>query len=65
MTTNRSEKPLVRIVDDNDSLRESLAFLLECEGYEVAAYESAEEFLIKDAPSRIGWGGVDSNFKKG
>lgn len=54
MTTNRSEKPLVRIVDDNDSLRESLAFLLECEGYEVAAYESAEEFLIKDAPSRIG-----------
>ena len=37
--------PLIRIVDDNDTLRQSLEFMLQCEGYEVVSYASAMEFL--------------------
>ncbi|WP_295478967.1 response regulator transcription factor [Sutterella sp.] len=51
MTT---EAPLVRIVDDNRELLDSLAFMLRCEGYDVAAYESAAAFLAADSPSRGG-----------
>lgn len=47
-------KPLVRIVDDSPELLESLEFLLRCEGYDVAAYKSAKDFLQSDAPSRPG-----------
>lgn len=45
---------LVRVVDDNASLRASLEFMLICEGYEVALFDSAEAFLAGDAPSREG-----------
>lgn len=48
------ESPLVRIVDDDIELLSSLEFMLTCEGYEVAAYSSAAEFLVQDTPSRIG-----------
>ena len=58
MTTNQNrsicEQPLVRIVDDDTELRESLCFMLECEGYATAAYPSAAAFLANDMPSRIG-----------
>lgn len=37
--------PLIRIVDDDEEVRESLKLMLECEGYQVRAYESGEEFL--------------------
>ena len=46
--------PLVRIVDDDPTLRKSLAFLLSCEGYETVGYESARDFLVKDSPSQPG-----------
>ena len=45
--------PLIRVVDDNDTLRQSLEFMLQCEGYEVVSYSSAMEFLKSDTPSCI------------
>lgn len=42
---------LIRIVDDDEDLTESLRFLLEAEGWEVATYLSAEDYLKGDAPS--------------
>ena len=41
--------PLVSLVDDNESVRESLPDLLRYSGYEVAAFASAEAFLESDA----------------
>ena len=40
-----SDQRLVRIVDDDNDVRESLKKLVEAMGYAVACYESAEEFL--------------------
>jgi FixJ family two-component response regulator len=37
--------PIIAVVDDDDSVRESLAGLVESVGYEVALFASAEEFL--------------------
>jgi len=37
--------PLIRVVDDEASLRRALVFLLESAGWQVAAYASAEDFL--------------------
>lgn len=42
---------LIRIVDDDEDMRESLSFLLESEGWKCSAYSSAREFLIEDAGS--------------
>ena len=42
---------LIRIVEDDEDMRESLSFLLESEGWNCAAYASAREFLIEDAAS--------------
>lgn len=47
-------RPLVRIVDDNPGMLESLAFMLGCEGYDTATYGSAADFLRGDRPSRPG-----------
>ena len=44
-------RTLVRIVDDDAELRDALQFLLEVEGWRVASYGSAEDFLKSDAPS--------------
>ncbi len=44
-------RTLVRIVDDDSELRDALQFLLEVEGWRVAAYDRAEDFLTSDAPS--------------
>ena len=44
-------RTLVRIVDDDAELRDALQFLLEVEGWRVAAYDRAEDFLTSDAPS--------------
>ncbi len=40
-----SPTPLIRVVDDEASLRRALVFLLESAGWQVAAYASAEGFL--------------------
>jgi FixJ family two-component response regulator len=45
------EKPLVVVVDDDESVRESLPDLLKEFGFEVLSFSSAEEFLAS--------GGVD------
>ena len=42
---------LIRIVDDDESLRHALRFMLETEGWRVADYGLAMDFLRADAPS--------------
>jgi len=44
--------PLVCVVDDDESVRESLPPLLGTEGYGVAAYASAEDFLASTSLAR-------------
>ena len=43
-------KVLVRIVDDDSDLRAAIRFLLESEGWEVADYYSAADFLLNADP---------------
>ncbi|HWZ31775.1 MAG TPA: response regulator [Bryobacteraceae bacterium] len=43
--------PIIAVVDDDESVRESLAGLAESVGYEAALFASAEEFL-QSAPHR-------------
>ena len=50
----QSSKTLIRVVDDDIDLLNSVAFLLECEGYECSIYSSAATFLRADVPSRPG-----------
>ena len=45
---------LIRVVDDDDALREALIFVLKMEGWEVAAYASGGDFLRSDTPSKPG-----------
>jgi FixJ family two-component response regulator len=40
--------PLVSVVDDDESVRESLPALLKALGYSVEAFSSAKEFLASD-----------------
>jgi FixJ family two-component response regulator len=47
-----SELPLVAVVDDNESVRESLPDLLQQVGLAVQAFASAEEFLASGAVDR-------------
>jgi FixJ family two-component response regulator len=42
--------PLVYVVEDDEALRDSLAWLLTSAGYRVAAYPTAEGFLANYAP---------------
>ena len=49
MTVKRS---LVSVVDDDESVRESLPFLLVEFGYATHAFSSAEEFLASDVVSQ-------------
>ncbi|WP_297607804.1 response regulator [uncultured Sutterella sp.] len=55
---------LVRIVDDDPAARDSLAFMLEEEGFDCAAYPSAEDFLKGDAPSVPGCAILDVRMGK-
>jgi FixJ family two-component response regulator len=43
-----AKRPLVSVVDDDESVRESLPDLLKEFGYSVRAFSSAEEFLACD-----------------
>lgn len=50
----KEENALIRIVDDDASVRDALVYMLEQEGLDTVAYASAEEFLVNDMPSRPG-----------
>jgi len=43
--TSRSERPLLSVVDDDESVRESLPDLIREFGFAARAFSSAEEFL--------------------
>jgi len=45
-------RSLVSVVDDDESIRESLPDLLEQLGFEVAAFASAEDFIASDNVTR-------------
>ena len=42
-------RPLITVVDDDESVRESLPDLLNEFGFEAQTFSSAEEFLVSDA----------------
>ena len=42
------KRPLIAVVDDDESVRESLPDLLKVSGFNVRAFSSAEEFLVSD-----------------
>jgi FixJ family two-component response regulator len=50
----RTRSSTVIIVDDDDGTRESLKFLLECEGIEVKDFASGTELVAKDWPPAAG-----------
>lgn len=52
--TRKTEKPLVRIVDDDPDQLASLEIMLSAEGWDVACYERASDFFAEDPPSRPG-----------
>ena len=47
-----STRPLISVVDDDESVRESLPDLLKEFGFDAQAFSSAEEFLASDSVSR-------------
>ena len=47
-------KPLVHVVDDDESLRTSLLELLDAAGFEARGYASTGEFLLRPPPDRPG-----------
>jgi FixJ family two-component response regulator len=49
-----SETPLVHVVDDDESLRNSLLRLLRAAGFEACGYGSTGEFLLNPLPDRPG-----------
>ena len=52
-------KTLVRIVDDDEDLRESAEMMLSYAGWKVATYPDARAFLTEDSPSVPGCAVVD------
>jgi two-component system response regulator FixJ len=49
-----SDKAVVHVIDDDEAMRESLAFLLNAVGMEVRTYESATDFLALASQVRAG-----------
>lgn len=47
-----STRPLISVVDDDESVRESLPDLLKECGFDAQAFSSAEEFLASDSVSQ-------------
>lgn len=45
---NYQEEALIRIIDDDDSMRKSWRFLIEGEGWKTRSYSSALQFLAED-----------------
>jgi FixJ family two-component response regulator len=52
MTYESAGRPLVAVIDDDRSVRDSLPELLRESGYEAEAFASAEEFLASGDPGR-------------
>jgi FixJ family two-component response regulator len=52
--TEMVTRPLVSVVDDDESVRESLPDLLRELGYSARAFSSAEEFLASDCVGETG-----------
>lgn len=51
-----SDKPVIHVVDDDPAIRDSLAFLLDVNGFQSKTYESANAFLANvaiDAPACV------------
>jgi FixJ family two-component response regulator len=48
--TTSHAKPIVFVIDDDISIRESLELLLRCEGWEPETFASAQEFLARPRP---------------
>jgi FixJ family two-component response regulator len=48
------DRPLVRIVDDDESVRRAVGELLRSVGFSVVAYRSAQDFLSEDKPDKPG-----------
>ena len=46
MPDNVQSAALIRIVDDDPEIRESLGMMLESEGWRQVQYDSAESFLV-------------------
>lgn len=51
---NTNYKPLIRVIDDDDAVRRSWAFLLSGESYDVATYADAGSFLASADFRRYG-----------
>ena len=49
-----AEPPLIHVVDDDASVRDSLVLLLESAGFQVRAYESALSFLAAVSAGGVG-----------
>ena len=39
------QRQIIHVVDDDEAMRDSMTWLLEGEGYQVACFDSAETFL--------------------
>lgn len=50
----QTDAPLIRVIDDDDAMRNSWAFLLEGEGWDVITYADAITFLSANALDRPG-----------
>ena len=48
------DRPLVRVVDDDESVRRAVGELLRSVGFSVAAYRNAHDFLAEDKPETPG-----------
>jgi len=48
------ERPLVRVIDDDASVRRAVGELLRSVGFSVAAYRNAQDFLSEDEPEKPG-----------
>jgi FixJ family two-component response regulator len=53
MSSMTSERLLIAVVDDDESIRESLPDLLQLMGYAALVFSSAEEFLAANCVDRI------------
>jgi two-component system response regulator FixJ len=54
MTSATPSKPTVHVIDDDDAVRDSLAFLLRSADIDVVTHESAAAFLRGGVPAGIG-----------
>lgn len=54
MISPTTDKPVVYVVDDDESLRRAMGRLLQAAGYEVCSYSSAGDFALRKEPRRRG-----------